>query len=55
MISTKGLVTNVIGKLTKLLRDGQIKLKQQEMYVKINGSTFVGSLVPKGDDKNIPR
>ena len=47
MISTKGLVKNVIEKLTELLRDGQIKLKQQEMYVKINGSTFVGSIIPK--------
>ena len=54
MISTKGLVTNVIGKLTKLLRDGQIKLKQQEMYVKINGSTFVGSLVPKEMTRTFP-
>ena len=33
MISTKGLVKEVIEKLTKLLKDGQIKLKQQEMYI----------------------
>ena len=54
MISTEGLVKNVVGKLTKLLRDGQIKLKQKEMFVKINGRKFSGSLVPDEIAKTFP-
>lgn len=50
MISTEGEVGKILKKLELCLEEAQNRLKQQMMFVKINGSVYIGSML---DDESI--
>lgn len=54
MISSTGKVGETINKLKKILTEGQEKMKQQAVFAKINGFSFVKSLLSDKDIKTFP-
>jgi hypothetical protein len=54
MISSTGKVGETINKLKKVLTEGQKKMKQQAVFAKINGFSFVQSLLSDEDIKTFP-
>ncbi len=54
LISTTGTTANVIQLVKEKLASAQSKLKQKEMFVKINGTTFVGNFLTESITKNFP-
>ena len=54
LISTTGTTAKVIQLVKEKLASAQSKLKQKEMFVKINGTTFVGNFLSESITKNFP-
>ena len=54
MISLTGKVGETINKLKQILTEGQDKMKQQAVFAKINGFSFVNSLLNKQVIKTFP-
>tara|TARA_B100000925_G_scaffold280406_1_gene251117 strand:+ start:780 stop:1808 length:1029 start_codon:yes stop_codon:yes gene_type:complete len=55
LISTIGRTEDIINLVRRKITSAQLKLRQQEAFVKINGSTFAGNLLDKSVTDNFPK
>ena len=55
LISTIGKTEDIINLVRRKITSAQLKLRQQEAFVKINGSTFAGNLLDKSVTDNFPK
>lgn len=55
LISTTGRTEDIISLLRSKISSAQSRLKQQEAFVKINGTTFVGNMLDKSVTDQFPK
>ena len=55
LISTTGRTEDIINLLRSKITSAQSKLKQQEAFVKINGTTFVGNMLEESVTDKFPK